>query len=68
MTTRPPYRASWRKSSRSGNGGENCVEVAHRDPSMAFRDSKNRSGAILEFAPGPWSGFMAAVKGGRFDA
>ena len=38
----------WRKSSYSGNGGGNCVEVASNLPDgVAVRDSKNPDGPRL---------------------
>ncbi|MGH3909142.1 MAG: DUF397 domain-containing protein [Pseudonocardiaceae bacterium] len=41
--------AVWRKSSRSGGGGE-CVEVARlADGARAVRDSKNPTGPTLRF-------------------
>lgn len=57
--------AIWRKSSRSGGNGGNCVEVATNLPGIvAVRDSKNPAGAALLFAPTSWGGFVAAVKTG----
>lgn len=58
----------WRKSSYSGNGGANCVEVRH-DPAgtVAVRDSKNPAGPVLAVAPGDWRAFLAEVKTGRHD-
>lgn len=50
----------WRKSSYSGNGG-NCVEVADRDNAVLVRDTKNRAGAVLRFAPDAWRRFVAQV-------
>jgi hypothetical protein len=58
----------WRKSSYSGNGGGNCVEVARNLPSVvAVRDSKDPSGPVLSLAAGVWQGFIADVKAGRHD-
>jgi hypothetical protein len=39
----------WRKSSYSGGGGGECVEVAFPVGRIAFRDSKNPSGPVLSF-------------------
>ncbi len=59
---------SWRKSSYSGNGGGNCVEVATSLPRIvAVRDSKDPHGPVLTVAPGNWRGFIADVKAGRHD-
>lgn len=60
--------AVWKKSSRSGNGGGNCVEVATNLPGLiAVRDSKNPNGAALAFTPSEWRAFLGGVKLGEFD-
>ncbi len=60
--------AVWRKSSRSGANGGQCVEVAVNLPGIvAVRDSKNPGGAVLAFASGEWSTFLGSVKRGEFD-
>lgn len=55
--------ATWRKSSRSnGNGGE-CIEVADNLPGVVLvRDSKDRDGGTLTFAPDAWRTFVALAK------
>lgn len=61
------HEARWRKSSRSGNGG-NCVEVADNLPDIiAIRDSKNPDGPALVFTRSRWQTFLAGIKGGTFD-
>lgn len=58
----------WRKSSYSGNGGGNCVEVAtHRPGTLAVHDSKNPHGPVLTVAPAAWRDFLADVKAGQHD-
>ncbi len=42
-------RARWRKSSFSGGGGSNCVEVADAGQVIAVRDSKDAPGPVLVF-------------------
>ena len=60
--------AVWRKSTRSGNGGADCVEVARNVPGIVgVRDSKDPSGPALVIAPAGWSAFLAGVKAGVFD-
>lgn len=60
--------AKWRKSTRSGNGGSDCVEVADNLPGVvAVRDSKNPTGPALIFTPLEWSAFVGGVKSGEFD-
>lgn len=55
--------AIWRKSTRSGNGGSTCVEVADNLPGRVFvRDSKDRSGPILTFAPTAWRAFVGLAR------
>lgn len=55
--------ARWRKSSRSGSNGGNCVEVADNLPGLvAVRDSKDPAGPVLAFAPVAWSTFTTALK------
>src|SRR5690348_1209836 len=57
----------WRTSSRS-DGGDNCVEVARADDGMVgVRDSKHRTGPILEFDPGTWRRLIDAIRAGMFD-
>jgi len=58
----------WRKSSYSGNGGGNCVEVARNLPGIvAVRDSKDRESPALAFTPESWRAFLDAARGGEFD-
>ncbi|MEV7008763.1 DUF397 domain-containing protein [Streptosporangium sp. NPDC051022] len=60
--------AEWRKSSHSGNGGADCVEVADNLPGVvAVRDSKDPHGPVLSFSPDGWRGFVGGIKGGEFD-
>lgn len=49
----------WCKSSYSGGGGDNCVEVA-TDPAHAIhvRDSKQPEGRRLTLSPTAWSAFV----------
>jgi hypothetical protein len=49
----------WRKSSRSGGEGGNCVEVARLVPGVGVRDSKDPAGAVLRFVPDAWATFLA---------
>ena len=60
--------AVWRKSSRSGDNGGQCVEVAANLPGVvAVRDSKDPGGPKLLFTPGAWRSFVGGVKTGEFD-
>ena len=60
------YRTDWRKSSRSGHGSDNCVEVATQDGTVMIRDSKNQSGPVLAVQGDDWASFLAAVKDKHF--
>jgi hypothetical protein len=53
--------ATWRKSSYSGSNGGNCVEVAATDH-VLVRDTTDREGPALGFAPKAWAAFIQAVK------
>ncbi|MGW4640160.1 DUF397 domain-containing protein [Sphaerisporangium sp. NPDC004334] len=66
LITRDLSKAVWRKSSRSGNNGGECVEVAGNLPHVvAVRDSKNADGPALISPPGEWSAFLDGIKNGR---
>jgi hypothetical protein len=52
----------WRKSSYSGNGGGDCVEVANHGNRVLVRDTKDRDGSVLRFTPGAWRRFADQVK------
>ncbi|MGW0783814.1 DUF397 domain-containing protein [Streptomyces sp. NPDC002913] len=61
MTTAPaPRTATWRKSSYSDGGANNCLEVAHGIPGLVpVRDSKNPAGPTLLVAAPAWAAFVA---------
>jgi len=53
----------WRKSSYSGNGGGDCVEVAYNLPGVvAVRDSKNPGGPVLTVSTGEWASFITRLR------
>ncbi|MET8370770.1 DUF397 domain-containing protein [Micromonospora profundi] len=61
--------AVWRKSTRSGDNGGNCVEVAtNLHAIVAVRDSKGDGGQALVFTPGSWQRFVIAVRASRSDS
>lgn len=54
--------ARWRKSTKSGNNGGDCVEVADNLPGVvAVRDSKDPTGPVLAFTPSAWQAFVADI-------
>ncbi len=61
-------QAIWRKSTRSGGNGGECVEVAANLPDLiAIRDSKDPGGPVLTTSPSDWLNFTAAIEAGHFD-
>jgi hypothetical protein len=52
----------WQKSSYSGNGGGDCVEVGPRPQVMLVRDTKDRRGPVLRFKPHAWRKFTDSIK------
>ncbi|HEV7907652.1 MAG TPA: DUF397 domain-containing protein [Pseudonocardiaceae bacterium] len=59
--------AAWCKSSRSGNSGGECVELALGASVAGVRDSKNSAGPVLTFGHTELAAFLSATKAGRFD-
>jgi hypothetical protein len=54
----------WRKSSYSGNGGADCVEIA-ADVGVGrvlVRDTKNPGGPVLRFTPDTWRSFARTLR------
>jgi hypothetical protein len=51
----------WRKSTYSGSGGGECVEVG-AEASVLVRDSQNRGGETLAFTAGAWGAFVNSLK------
>ncbi|MEH0822824.1 MULTISPECIES: DUF397 domain-containing protein [unclassified Micromonospora] len=55
--------AQWRKSTKSGNNGGSCVEVADNLPGVVLvRDTKDRDGGTLSFGPASWQSFVNLAK------
>ena len=52
--------AEWRKSTLSSING--CVEVAFVEGAVAVRNSKDRGGPVLVFAPHEWKAFLEELK------
>jgi len=55
--------AQWHKSSKSGNNGGDCVEVADNLAGVVLvRDTKDRDGGALAFGPAAWAAFVELTK------
>ncbi|WP_225836479.1 DUF397 domain-containing protein [Streptomyces sp. NK08204] len=58
---------AWFKSSYSGSGGGNCVEVAVRPEAVHIRDSKDTEIRPLVVTPAAWSAFTALAVSSSLD-
>jgi Domain of unknown function (DUF397) len=52
----------WRKSSYSGNGGGNCVEIAADTRGLVVRDTQDRTGSVLSLSADAWQAFTGSLK------
>lgn len=59
--------ATWRKSSRSNGGNDQCVEAGRGHGVVGVRDSKAREVGPLVFGKATWATFADQVKAGHFD-
>lgn len=53
---------NWRKSSYSGNGGGECVEIGASPGAVVVRDTTDLTGPVLRFTPAAWLRFADQVK------
>ena len=53
---------NWRKSSKSGNGGEQCVEVGTASASVGVRDTVDRGGFTLSVPAAAWTAFLGTLR------
>ncbi|MEU3185347.1 DUF397 domain-containing protein [Streptomyces sp. NPDC006923] len=60
------HQLAWFRSSYSGSGGGNCVEVALAPRTVHIRDSKTVHGPALRVSPERWSAFVSFAR--RRDA
>ncbi|PRY35398.1 DUF397 domain-containing protein [Umezawaea tangerina] len=56
--------AVWRKSSRTGGSGGQCVEIAMCSTVSGVRDSKDPRGPVLEFRRASLVSFLNNIKMG----
>lgn len=61
LSTAAGQPPAWFKSSYSGDGGGNCVEVARADSTVHIRDSKVVGGPLLNVSRAGWSSFVASL-------
>lgn len=55
-------RIAWRKSSYSGGGGGNCVEIADSPGTTAVRDTQNRELGHLSYPSAEWNRLVLTLK------
>ncbi|MDA3645952.1 DUF397 domain-containing protein [Saccharopolyspora indica] len=58
---------NWRKSSRSGSGASECVELAIGESTTYIRDTKDRDGGTLRVNHPSWTAFLTRIKSGHLD-
>jgi Domain of unknown function (DUF397) len=59
--------ATWRKSTRTQGDQEDCVEIARIPGIIGVRDSKDRQGPKLVFAPTAVRQLVDQIKRGGYD-
>lgn len=62
------FSVAWHVSTRSGNGGGDCVEagpVLDGSGRFAVRDSKDRGGPLLLYPAAGWAAFVTDLRAGR---
>ncbi len=63
----PNVNSPWRKSTRSGGNGGQCVEVRTHNGTIQVRHSKDPDGPTLTYTRAEWDAFVAGVKADEFD-
>ncbi|MFB6706208.1 DUF397 domain-containing protein [Streptomyces sp. NPDC056333] len=58
----PFARPKWRKSSRSGGSGTECVEVADLQSTVGVRDSKQLRRPHIAVSQSTWARFVASLR------
>ncbi|MFB4300828.1 DUF397 domain-containing protein [Actinomadura sp. NTSP31] len=62
MDSRDAYMTTWRKSSHSGSGTSECVEVARLPEAIAVRDSKAPGAGCLELSPRAFAALLGQLR------
>ncbi|MFG2173358.1 DUF397 domain-containing protein [Streptomyces niveus] len=57
---------TWQKSSFSGGGGEQCVEIATHNGAILVRESDDPN-TVTTTSRDKFAAFIAGVKAGEFD-
>jgi len=57
--------STWRKSSYSGSGGNDCVEVTVSVDDAGVRDSKRKDAGQLTFKSETFTALLAAIRDGQ---
>jgi Domain of unknown function (DUF397) len=57
----------WRRSTASGGGSTNCVEVSVTSEFVFMRHSQSPKGPVLAFSLSEWEAFLTGVRRGEFD-
>lgn len=55
----------WFKSSYSGSGDDNCVEVRMLDGTIGVRDSKDPAGGAFWVDTRAWGEFLTGIRSGQ---
>ena len=53
---------NWRKATRSGDNGGECVEVASASGRIMIRDTTNRDSVTLSVTPTAWRRLVAMAR------
>lgn len=67
MSTFGKPGTTFKKSSFSGAGNANCVEVGFVIAEVLLRDSKDPNGPVLRFTTSEWAAFIDGVKAEEFE-
>ena len=53
---------NWRKATRSGDNGGECIEVASASGRVMIRDTTDRDGIMLSVPPAAWRRLVATAR------
>lgn len=57
----------WKKPTKCGSNGCDCIEVSVAPNDIWVRNSKDPNGTVLKFNDGEWNAFVHGAKDGEFD-